>query len=343
MTTIGIILGLFVGIGALADKLLLKHQKILLHQAMYNWWFRLEKTIIRDLGKLMAEYSLKIGQKIFRWRFWSWQNWVLLITISWVLTSTASIIGYYLTPEIYIIYPIPLPFFTAYIANFPFDLLTIYITFHVLKIIKRFNPIISILAIGIDILIAGALVIFCYASMWWLSDIGYNHYWWGSGYLHTYSDQEFKKNYQYILAKDGFTEKAIIKTYLKPDFLARIKGGLISYRNWDSHQYSFTQVVKVNEGSQEKIYQMKVFVVSNWASMAPPLTTFIPTFLYMILLSILILGKIIIEIAMHLLNIMTEADPEKDPKSFIPGTLIGLLCGIIASSVKVILTIIKTH
>lgn len=345
LTTIGIIFTLFVGTGVLVDKLLLKQQKNRLHHVMYNWWFRLEKTKARNLGKLMAEYSLKVIGKI-SFRFWSWQTWIFLIIISWVLTSIASIIGYYLTPGVQKTSPIPLPHFTVYIANFPFDLLTVYVTFHVLKIIRTATPLISLAAIAIDIIIASIFVIICFVFVWWGADKALNYSWWGQDYTQKYLGQEFIKNNKDNLIKDGFSKNVTIHYYRKLSLQDYLKISLNSYKSVSKggfYRYPVTVIYEASEGDKKINYQRKENTVFSWFSLLLPLTSFLPTLFYMFFLVVLILGKIIIESIMHLLNVMTEPDPEKDPKDFIPGTLIGLLFGIIAAFVKAIVEVIKVY
>ena len=346
ISTIGVIFGLFVGAGALFDKLLLKHQKILIHNALYRWWFRLENTKIRNLYKLMAEYALEIAGMIFRWPLWSWQSFILLVILSWILTSIASLIGYHWTPQMHRISPIPLPIYTVYILNFPFDLLTCYATFHVLKIIRKANIVISILAIMIDILIAGILVCFCYGVIWWGSDLAFNNQSIGSEFSNSYFKQHFINNNKKVLTKDGFTEKATVNIYYKNSLLSYIKDGFSFYYKRLLGKYcesSYIIEYELIEGKKTKIYQA-ITIDSNddWFRMITPLTTFVPTFFYMFILLFLLVGKFIIESAMHLLSVMTEPNPEKDPKEFIPGTLLGLLCGVIASLSKAIVEIFKT-
>jgi hypothetical protein len=291
--TIGIIFGFFVGAGALFDKLLLKHQKISVHNALYRWWFRLENTRIRNLYKLMAEYALKIAAIIFRWPLWSWQSFILLVVLSWILTSIASVIGYYLTPSIHNISPIPLPVYTVYILNFPFDFLTCFATFHVLKIIRKANMVISILAIITDIVIAGILVCVCYGVVWWGGALALNNQSIGSEFVHSYYAQDFINKNKRLLIKDGFTEKATVKIYYgNTPLLSSVKEGFTFYYNRLIGKYcEISSIIEyeVIEGKRAKRYQgTAISRNDNWFGMITPLTTFVPTFFYMFILLFLL-------------------------------------------------------
>ena len=225
--------------------------------------------------------------------------------------------------------------------------MAIYVTLHVLKIIIRVNPFRSLTAITFDIFVSGILVILCGGFMDWGEQITYNNQWWGSGYANTYAGEHFKRHNESVLEGDGFGEKATIRVYRNESILDYLRMGFNDYKNALKgnipYKIPIWTVIEVKEGNRHKSYHVKMIVVSDWFSLIMPLTTFIPTFIYMALLFVLIIGKIIIEITMHLLEVMTEPNPAIDPKDFIPGTLIGLLCSVIATSAKVIVEIIKVY
>ncbi len=138
-TTIGLLAGFFAGAGALIDGFWLRRKKPALHHKLTEWWLRLDASKISEIPKLMAEWVLGLGKRIFRWPLLSWQTLVLLLVASWILTTTSSMLGNVIDwttkrgPAPNLVND--LPFYWTYLTNLPFDIITILVTAWILRFV----------------------------------------------------------------------------------------------------------------------------------------------------------------------------------------------------------------
>ena len=138
-----------------------------------EWWLRLDNSKIQEIPKLMAEWVLRLGKRIFRWPLLSWQSLVLLLVASWILTTASATLGNVIDAATkrlptYNNFVDALPFYWVYITNLPFDIITIMVTAWILRFVLRSSVVKSMAAVLFDILIAALLVWICMASINWI-------------------------------------------------------------------------------------------------------------------------------------------------------------------------------
>ncbi|MDP8206328.1 MAG: hypothetical protein P9L92_06660 [Candidatus Electryonea clarkiae] len=336
---VGLVSTAFVAIGYVADNILRKEDKKSLHLRMTAWWIKIDESRLHTLPAIMANCALKQARKIYKWRFWSWQSLLVSIVISWVFTSIACILGLLLDNTLFLISPIPLPIFTVYLANFPYDLITVIITLNVLFIVSKHRAIVSILAIVVDLLIAFLLTLICFASINFLNDMASNYKLPGSGFSQEYYNNNFlqilKENNEIPpdISVDDITVDMIYDLNFKRELLNSFDQLFNIARYGETTCLSSTSPIVRIPKLDFETHMTGTFSL-GWSRLFLCCTTFIPTLIYLSILIVLLIAKLIVLSFMHLLERITEDDPSLKPKEFRPFFLFGLLFSVFATIAK---------
>ncbi len=352
-TTIGFLFAFLSALGVAVDRFLLKRYKIAFHLLLLKWWDNLDNTSIIDLPKLMAIQSLQILRVIFGPKPFSLRVIIIVSIYTYFLTSIFYVIGMKMDgtwEHLLQATPIPLPIFTVYFSNIPFDLLTSVVTIFALIVISKGRTLSQIVLIVGDIVIATILAIVCFATIVWSSDI------YQTTQLPFASEMRehnrlIDRNYHYQklkkdLTKDGFSSNVDLLNQPHSAYKQYIMGAYYSYVSIITNQpYKTISTVKAIEEKKEKVYY---YLDYRNAAVTPILisaTTLIPTVAWMIFLFIMIISKIVLLvwkiITMYYLELATEPDVNENPLSFMPTTLLGVTFGVIAAFLKVVIDFLK--
>lgn len=352
-TTIGIIASLLALVGAGFDRILLRRQKNTLYHALIVWWDRLDDTRVPDLPKLMADWILSASKHILKWPVISWQTAVIYIFVSFLLTTAATIFGFILDKGFFHFFPTILPTFVGYVSNLIFDLITIIATVKVIFIVKKFNPLISLIAIIGDIVIAAILAIVSLSVYVRLDDMIWEHSSLsGTSYVHKHYEDAFRKSLKNALAADGFTENTHLRIHKGITFFdyitslpRRLRETISKGRS--TEEKIVTVYAKDESTNKYKSYKVKAKNHVRWFEVMIAGTMFVPTFFYLSILLFMIISKAVLSssrlLILHFLEVLAQNDPVKEPKEFMPGTLTGILFGIVAALANGIVQLIKLH
>lgn len=343
LKAIAIIFTTFSVLGIAVDQLLLHKYKKSLHDSMTAWWAMLDDAKIPDIPRIMANWLLIAIEKILQWQTGSCKSILFCVLLSCILTSTFAIIGVFLEVGTHYETPIPLPIFSVYLVNFPFDVITIFVTFIVLKVIISKGQLIGAMFIAIDIFVAFILALLCYSTIAITDQISFEYNFPGS----FYGNKAKQNRYLAILgnkpSKDGFSGEAMVKYHTALNFFDYLKISPIVTKNYIQGDYFSLQkwvIVEVKEGNNKKIYRVKDRLFIGWQIIVS-WTTFVPTLIYMSILFTMFFGKILLNIfrsiSMYVLEAATQCDPKNNPKDFVPGTFFGVLFGGIAALIKAII------
>ncbi len=356
--------GVFVAVGAAIDHLLIRHQKNAWHRKMTAWWMKIYETQLVDIGKLMAKSTLNVLEKVFKWPLLSWQTFFLSVLLSFFATSLAGMIGSYFDKDL--AWYITLPLFGAYLLNYPFDILTVAVTIKVLQQLRYSAPVVSLLLVLIDIVVAFILASFCLTALCWGSELTEEYF---SDFLKkqrlTFRNPniiadlkklENRTKYWIIsenkeeLLKHGIdlehAEIEVLETLRDYVFLLSNTPLMLFAKAANKKIDLIARVrVIVKDDTKEAILLLKVRHELNWSGFFMSCTTLIPTAAYMTILVLMLLAKMLLEalrvVSMQLLERITQDDPDYDPDKFKPGTLFGYLFSGVAALSSAIATILK--
>ncbi len=158
-------------IGIVIDRLLLNRTKGTLHQNLLKYWIRLDESNIPDLVTIMARVGISAIQFVFRPNSSLLFKTVISFTLSGMITLLAILIGEILSssyqPFSNLTYQ-PFIVFQLIAINFPFDLLTVVITYHLLIKISEERAVNQAYLIFLDIIAASVCAILCgiFALLW---------------------------------------------------------------------------------------------------------------------------------------------------------------------------------
>lgn len=342
-STIAILATTFAIFGAAFDRLILTRQKPALHQKLVSYWVSLEEIEYKNLAKSLSGYILSKLKTTSILGLKSWKTLLLWTFVSYILTSSASLISW-IIDEGFDETTIPLPIFTTYISNWIFDLATILITIKVLYIVKKYRPSIGLIALFGDLLLAFILVVLCRSTTLWLNEVAFNYSLPGSEQSRVYTESLYKETLNHEISVNSFSEKAVIDVKLKNSFFDHTKDSFYLFCCLQNESKS-AELATIKEKQKEVSYQFSVTRTSGILWTLIPATVFIPTALFTLTLIIFLCLKIILDflktIGLHLLEVATEVDPQVDPKGFSPGILVGLLLGCLAALSKAIMELIK--
>ena len=326
--TVAAISGFLALVGVSFDRFLLKRQKGFLYLALLTWWDQLDETSIPDYPWLMTRWILDTGRRLFRWRNFSWQSVGLCLVLSWILTSSAALLGrdldggYAHTSRL-------LPWFGLYFINAFFDISTVLITVHILRMILRTRSrVVALLLIAVDIALAVTLAICCLALILWNGD----------NRLESIRSTEESVGFaldgeiQWPQTADRYPAERSIGFYLKhsPSVLLEAFGGIRP-----RIEYSWVEEGGTWMPDPAKKISFEYSLAVRWYSVCASLTVLLPTIMYMIMLASMIIGRSLLEltrrVVMHVLEAVTEHDPSMEPKEFMPGTMMSVLFVVIGS------------
>jgi hypothetical protein len=129
-------------------------------------------TPIPELPALAARRLLRLGKYLFPWRLFSWQSLVGSIVISWVVTSGTYLLGALIDGDPWRQLPSELPLALVYLANFPCDAITIFVTIRIVQRLAR-SPgfLTSTSLIAVTLLVAGVLAVLSYVLLFCANDV----------------------------------------------------------------------------------------------------------------------------------------------------------------------------
>ena len=350
---IGVIAGALTAIGNAIDHLLVRRQKRVLYEKMVVWWIKLAETRFPVLHTRMASNALSYFSRLTNGRLRVSRLCLLAIVGTWLLTSGSAFIGTVIDEGIagpFRTSGIPLPIFTVYLANFPFDLATVAVTYFALKLVARSRPLKGILVICLDLAAAYALAVLAWVFIVWGEDLAMTYEMPGTRWGHEALEERVRAQNAPAISAMGFSEQARIRVYQFNErtgfaFLVRIAPQ--AFRSaWRREPVSERRYVKivVTEGERTVVRWGYGHFTARWSHVAMAYTTFVPTGAYMIYLLFLLVGRIMIETlrlaSMQFLEVATEADPTETPKDFIPGTLFGAAIGIMAAIANAIVKLV---
>lgn len=153
-------------IGGIVDRLLLDRTKGAMHDRLLRIWVRLDDTTIPDLPALMARVGLRAASTILA----SNRGWLFTVgrctLFSFVITGLALWIGWNVED---VRGETTIGFLARYqggctallTINLVFDLLTVWISWRVLKYICEHSVLPSLFVIALDLALALGLAVFC--------------------------------------------------------------------------------------------------------------------------------------------------------------------------------------
>ena len=348
------ILAIFSGIGAIVDKILVSRHRSALHLSMVRWWTTIYDLSIPAFPALAAQRVLTFGKFIFPWKLISWQSVIATFIFSWCITSAAQLTGYALDGEPWSKLLSDLPLATVYIANYPYDLITVILTVRVLQLLRNSPRLtVSFPIILLNIIVTGILTVLCFISILFADTIAVKYN----------LPEAAKAKQEHEQRRQHDIERALGSNYVDvvEQRVALTDGGMWHALRaaplviWNQVRYgnssSGTTIVTARPVTNERPGQttekiLKVPVTGRWAAVFVALSTFVPTLGYMLVLIGLLIAKIILagvrSIVLYTLEVLTEHDPLREPKDFMPFTLLGLTIGTITSTVRTILALL-TH
>jgi lipoprotein signal peptidase len=354
LVAFGIVLVAFTALGAVIDRFLVIRHRSALHTAMVRWWTMIHDTSVPELPTLAAQRVLKLGKFIFPWKLLSWQAAGASIIISWSLTTAAFLLGNIIDGEPWRILPSQLPLATVYLANFPYDLLTILATVRVLQLLRTSpNVGISFGIIALNIIVVAFLAVFCFSSIYWASDFAVKYDLPAAAQA---AHKEDENRRQQIEAALGPEYK-----YLE-DKTPRLHGfwrgvAVAPRRMWEQLRYGNSSAMNFavvtarpvanGKTGEPQVKLLKLPVRYGWGPVLLALSTFLPVAGYMAILLVLLVAKLVLKavrgIVLYTLETLTEHDPIREPKDFMPFTILGTTLGTIVSTVRTIVTLIEKH
>lgn len=343
-TTTALLLGFFAGIGAAIDRFTLARHKTLLHQTLIRFWVNIDDWDVRDYPKYLAASVLSINEY---WRTWAFVSKSLSVfSVSWVLTSSAYLLGTYLDGTVGFYSIVPLPIFTYYAVNMVFDLATVYVTLRVLLVIKNSSTLAGFMALLVDAVLAVTLAAGCYTGMATVENYhGYLAWIPGvSGQVEA-ATARYRKAMRSQLAEDGFSQGAnieireqaeVFKLFISAfEIFVKVPRDGVSYLPPDTVKFF------VSEDDRQVVYEVPIKTsYVTWYGFLVSATTLIPTLILVLILIVMILSKLVTiaskSVALYFLELATQPDPASQPKEFMPFTLLGILFGVIAGLLKLI-------
>lgn len=322
---------------------MLRRHKIRLQYRLVSLWYTVDKATIPDLPALAARNLRAIIFRLFRGR----RLWVTVLRSfigSWLLTVIVFVPLYvYENPKSFPFVFLPDPL--LFVVNYVFDAATVLVTLWALKVVITKSAIKGILAILVDLSLAGFFTFFCYIGFmtttvltqrypdWLLPGLEYQT----ETTLRVLESMGLKER----LRQDGFTDNAQKFAYEVFDVPAYFREGVpaIYYLlRGENYRVAKTLVIEVKEEEREATYQMTGTFLTLLSYPATTLTTFLPSAVFLLSLLLLIVARLILvatqAVVKYILELVTEADPERDPKQFMPGTLLGVFLGTVSTTLK---------
>ena len=162
--TVGVLAGLFAGLGYALDRWSLRRQKHVVYDRLIAWWNRLDDTSVPDLPRRMAEWSLGVWHKIAGLEFFSVRALGVSLGASCVLTTIALYGGAAIGEGGW---GSPLGLGEAirltafYGINAIFDTATILVTLHAIRIVRDRSGKMGVLAMIGDVAFAYTCAVVC--------------------------------------------------------------------------------------------------------------------------------------------------------------------------------------
>lgn len=365
-----LILGIFIALGVIFDKLSYITEKRKVHAQLKKLLEKIKAATFPDVHKIAIDSCLKIYSTTFRFKEKPIVSGLRLIFISWFLTSLAYIISipfdlYRMSNRITKWHDY-LPWYPTYFVNFIFDLCTIVITIQILKWIKDKNVVYSITGLLFDIFIAYTLFVFCIGGLKIGDEIAEKIIG-GNDFVNhqVSSDAPFlfsQKNFAALgipkstfnkIENNGFSEGAVISIVVPPDFEDQPFGHVAplfsvsafykyvilrkSYVERTPISIVATQADKCQtfSGYGEKALSPFVLAVSA--------TTLIPTFLFIFTLLTFYVSKEVFYLTKLFLNrlVKTSLVEETAIDKFSPGAHLGTVLGLVVALLKLLDDLIK--
>jgi hypothetical protein len=312
-------------------------------------------TRVPGFPALAASRALSVGKRIFPWKLISWQSALTCVIISWLVTSAANWFGDLSDGQPWYPFIDNLPIFTVYLANFPFDLATIFLTVRVLQWLRASPGVFtSIGLILVNITLAGLLAVLCAASIIKASDFARTHHLPGAASGTHNAQTQFRKDIQTVLGENSanveqvdFDDSSIKDLIVSaPSFLWR----QIRYGNASQNKQAVVKrerMVNGQPGGPPEYIVLNLPISGYWRTALISLSTFLPVLMYMTILAVLLVAKLVLTavrtITLFALESLTQHDPIREPKDFLPFTMLGLLSGAIASTVKAIIVLVTWY
>lgn len=347
--TIGVIAGALAAIGNAFDRLLARRQKRVLFENMVAWWLKLSETEFPVLHIKMASDALSYFRHFSSGKLRVWKVLCGMIVGSFLLTSISCFIGFAIDLGIADQFQgpgVPLPIFTVYLANFPFDIATMIVTYFALGVVARSKPLKGILIISLDVAAASILAMLSLTFISWGGDMAISHELLGSELTVKRWEKIYKEEYGDLFSERGFSNNAKIRLHTGLPYYIRITPEAFRSAWFDEpvSQDIILKFVVVEGGRTETIWASGRHITAR-SDAAMALTTLIPTAAYMFYLLFLMIARTILEAlrlgSMQYLEVATEVDPTENPKDFIPGTLFGAVIGILAAIANAVLKLVS--
>jgi hypothetical protein len=355
----GILFFLFTGLGVAIDRLLVMRHRSALHTAMVHWWNMIDDTAVPELPTLAARRLLRFGRFLFPWKLASWQTVIAAIIVSWCLTTAAFLVGSLIDGEPWQKLPSFLPLATVYIANFPFDLLTFIAAVWSLQVLRTSRGAwFSITSIAITVLVAAALAILSFASIFWANDFAVRHHFPAAAEAQRDADIARRKEIENQLgAAYGDIEETKISQELATSPLGFWKivslspARMLQQLRYGTASVSDMAIVTAHPIKDGQLGPPEVKVLTfpikhGWGPMLIAISTFLPLMGYMAMLMILLLAKLVLKVVrgvvLYTLELLTQHDPIREPKEFMPFTIVGTALGAIVTTVRAIVMLIES-
>ena len=173
--TIGVISSVAIAAGGATDLLMTSRQREHMHSRLVSLWVTLDDASIPDLpraisGRVLAWWNHAATHRAVRLRIF-----LFSVAGSWLLTSCAYALGGTLDGYSFSQHDIlPIPIWTVYVANYPFDVATVAVTLGLLRVVRDRSLLRGSGAILLNGAIALALACLCAVALAAAGDLAFN-------------------------------------------------------------------------------------------------------------------------------------------------------------------------
>lgn len=355
----------FIATGLSIDRLMLYKHKNIFYNKILFWWVWLDNTDIKDLPKEFAKNTLEAISKRKKY-FWSKNTLLILIIFFWLIPSVLFLLGLLIELEfnffeLFNLGGVPLPIFTVYLINVPFDVITLLITYKVIYIISERNYFEALIVIVLDVLLALMLAVFCFSSILYADHLSKYYQLLGTELGRDQDLEYIKEHFQLIYPEDfedlkkqlDIDENNEASIYIKFQ-TARTNENIFMhfYNRTPEAIYKIITEGKFNYsllprhvGEYEYKGTVRTVVIEfearvGWAVLLLAFTTFIPTLIYMIYILLILISKCLLSVVRKLLlyyfELALEVDPSKNHTNFMPIGLLAISLSCFASLINAI-------
>lgn len=365
------LMGVIIAVGKAVDTYMYNSERNKIYEYVKNHVKRIEKKRIPELSNIIIGKVLEVLRRIINLRDRPFKSLLLSIVISWVLTTAffiyCVVVGYSETATIIVAWHDYLPWFPTYIVNFIFDFLTILTSIIVLKFIHNKSGIVKLFGIAFDLVLCFVFFVFCSIFFEKANDIfdsllsinkketyhnGQNGFMQFDG-VNYQKDSLVSKDFPRHLIDSieylGFSENATIEVALyESSFISEIKYyfslfpeiAILSLQKRPA-KFDVNVLLKIRENTKNKTFVLRGESVHNRIGIIVAMTTFLPTYIYLVGILLLILFRLVIILSRNFVlrwgkSLIQNAKKDNDEIEINPGVHIGVFLSVLIGILKLI-------